>query len=537
MAAACLASVLLLWGCGKESVEKTEEGYKQLTLFSDVEFWNPPDWSLEEGSITRDITDETGVVVDVVDAVEDTNRQLSLMLVNNQLPDIISVTDSITQNQLVSSGKVWKLDELLKKYEPDSHLLKEFPGDVKYELKKRDGGWYAYPSHMTSADNRAIWKSGSAYDEEIVKYGGSLMIMWNKELLGQLGKTTEDLRTEEQVLDVLEQAQHCGITVAGEEMIPLLVDGQNWQEYTVELLRRIFGAEYVDADGNYIDPMLQPEMKDALKFLNKVMQKGYAQPEQFTLLNDNIKELLKTGRVLCFIGNKANTSIDARDWVTAGTMIPSTGKLSVYGKNVRATTGWINTFISKDCEHPEAVAKFLDYMTSEEGMLRWYFGEEGVDYVRNAEGMVVRTEEGEKNKSNYTESGIGAWWMFENTDWNRYMQADPQEESEEAISARQDCIYAKDPHVVVYDESLLRDLLPQGGDNTEYQKLESEIIEWKKEQVTRVVLSDSEEEFEQEYERLIEGLKERQIDRLDARKNEKYQKACNEYGTRIEKVN
>ena len=33
--------------------------------------------------------------------------------------------------KLVQAGKVWKLEEFLKKYDPESHLLKDFPADVK----------------------------------------------------------------------------------------------------------------------------------------------------------------------------------------------------------------------------------------------------------------------------------------------------------------------------------------------------------------------------------------------------------------------
>ena len=61
------------------------------------------------------------------------------MLLNDDLPDIISLTNETTISQLITSGKVWDLEEFLKRYCPESHLLKSFPEDIKRELIKRDG--------------------------------------------------------------------------------------------------------------------------------------------------------------------------------------------------------------------------------------------------------------------------------------------------------------------------------------------------------------------------------------------------------------
>ena len=46
---------LFLTGCTaatQENMDSAENNYTELTLFSDVSFWNPPVWSFEEGSIS-----------------------------------------------------------------------------------------------------------------------------------------------------------------------------------------------------------------------------------------------------------------------------------------------------------------------------------------------------------------------------------------------------------------------------------------------------------------------------------------------------
>ena len=68
-----LAGVLQLAGCGAggDSIE-TEDGkgntYATASLFCDVNFWEPPSWETEEGTITGDITKRTGLALDITSA-------------------------------------------------------------------------------------------------------------------------------------------------------------------------------------------------------------------------------------------------------------------------------------------------------------------------------------------------------------------------------------------------------------------------------------------------------------------------------------
>ena len=40
------------------------EPYTTLTMYSNVTFWNLPEWSLSKGSVTAGITEQTGIVLD-----------------------------------------------------------------------------------------------------------------------------------------------------------------------------------------------------------------------------------------------------------------------------------------------------------------------------------------------------------------------------------------------------------------------------------------------------------------------------------------
>lgn len=187
----------MITGCAgkqEESEQTQKENYVTATLFCDVNHWNPPAWDLSEDSITGKITKKTGVQLDTTVHAQDADLRLKILMVNDELPDLISVTDETVISQLVTSGKVWNLEEFLKKYKPDSHLLKDFPEDLKKEMIRRDRAWYALPSHINSEDARAYWKQDEFWTN-YQDYSDNNAIIWNIALLKEFGIDTENLQT------------------------------------------------------------------------------------------------------------------------------------------------------------------------------------------------------------------------------------------------------------------------------------------------------------------------------------------------------
>lgn len=526
------------WVCGcsaergqqiSETAEETDK-YAHLTMFCDVEFWNPPAWDEAAGTITGDISRQTGVALDVIETTPEADTQLKIMLLNDKLPDIISVVDSTTISQLVSSGKVWKLDEFLQQYYPDSHLLQYYPEDIKTELIKRDKGWYALPSHINSEDAKKKWCPTLRY-QSLDKYSSNYAIIWNRDLLQRAGLCVEDLQTEEEVLEAFEKVKGLNLRVDGQEVIPLLIDGKQYQDSTLSFLENTFGAEWLDDDGKYRDILLQPQTRTALDFLNTAIRLGYSQPEQINMDIKDVQELMENGRVLCFIGNINNTSVVISDWISSGVIRAADGCRPVYGLSSQAGTGWISTFISKDCKYPEKVALFIDYMTSEEGMVLWNLGYENIDYYIDEEGFyrwLITPEEIE-------DKNLQIWWMFVNTAWQRSVMKDENELSRSDDDAH--TAYGRNQATVTYDAALYS--MPEGFGSLadEIADLEGIIEEWSTKQIEKVILAESEDSFEQQYNILMQGLAERGIEKLNKWKQESYLLNCEEYGKENHKIN
>lgn len=521
---------IMLGGCSGENpddeMEIQEESVDYASLYCDVDFWNPMEWSTEENTITGDITKKTGLALEITVPSQEADKKLSLMMLNDEMPDIISVTDSTIISQLISSGKVWKMGEFLETYCPGSHILEDFPGDVKQELVKRDGDWYAYPSNINSAGAAEIWKPSSQYYVDYNTYNHNYVIMWNRNLLERLGISEDELHTEEQVLAALEKASVSGLEVKRKNIIPLLVDGSSYAETTLGFLQNTFGAQNLDDEGNYQDIMLHPGTKQALKFLYTGLKESYIPQNSLTISNDKVKEYIAGGRVLCFIGNAANTDFNGGDWVSSGAILSSENYPPVLGKNYRASSGWLSTFISKDCEHPEKIAAWLDYMTSDEGMRLWNYGYEGRDYSCDEQGFVVRTPQQEQLETQYYETGIGTWWMFVNTSWQRSVLRAPETGSKTELEARVLTAYGQDSNTVIYDWGPF--ILPKDTVSAESTLGEKEksIEKWLDIQIPNVILAEDESAFEQQYQRLVERMKELGIQEVDERKNEEFQKNC-----------
>lgn len=527
----CILLVIMgVQGCGNHLAQQENVDYTYISLFCDVDFWTPPRWDTSEDTITGKITKGTGVVLETEVPPQDADNRVRLMLANNNLTDLVCVTNATTISQLASSGKFWDLEEFFQKYLPEAKLLKNFPEDVKQGLIKRDGKWYAFPSHLAIGEVMELWEPSSECYQDMVEYATNSGIIWNKKLLLELGLQVEDLRTQEQLLQVFEKAVQANIG-SKEPIIPLMLDGQNYWDHSLQFFMETFGAEYVDEDGNYMDIMRQPEAKEALSYLNQMVQNGYFQAEWLTLSNAKIRQMIAEGTVLCFVGNTANIDIDPKEWVTSGPILPSSGEHPVYGREREVGLGWMNTFISKTCEHPVELARFLDYMTSPEGMFQWEFGEEGVHFELQ-DHLVKLTEEGKRAKRDYGNTGVGAWWMFHNTAWERSILAPYEEGSEEEAETLIKVTYGKAKETRQYNSSLLAMSLGKRGEN-----LEAELQDYKKKQILKVILAENNVQFEQEYQIMMDRLNEMGICELDIQKNIQYQENCREQDDRIPKVN
>ena len=381
--------------------------------FSSVTGWGPSGWTsgVASSPLMDAIKEKTGVTLNIEQPPTDADTKLGLMIASGDLPDLISLTNGDTIAQLIESGKVWEMEEFLQTYAPDSHLLTEFPQDIKDAVVYKFGGWYSLPSHLESSDLREKYTiTEQAYIDNVTK-GHNSAIMFNQAIMDELGITQEDVQTEAGFYEACEKVKNSGCTVDGQPVLTVVLHANLWLDQSLDgIIRETFGVVPVDNEGNYRHIEMNPGYKYALKFVNNLIKNEYLDVNVLTLDEAALKTYVEGKRVFCWIGNPAQSAEKHTvPLVSFGPILADNGARPVAPINLSAGSGGIQTFISKDCGAPEQIAQMLTFATSQEGLALNEYGVEGVDYTFDEKGVATRTEEGQKLNDEDNEQNISLW--------------------------------------------------------------------------------------------------------------------------------
>lgn len=283
---------------GDSSSGETTEIY----WFSDVSGWGPAtaNWTTDTSPAIDYMRDEIGITLNIEQPPTDAATKLGLMIANNSLPDLMSITNSDVYKELVAADMVWDMQEFLETYAPDSHMLEDFPEDIKGALTDTYGGWYSFPSHMESADNRENFPPDDQVWVDVVEYGDNGCIMFNKDIMDALDITEEDVSTQSGFYAACEKVKNSGYQVDGQSVLPVVLHWNLWIGTSLDgILAKNFGAVPVDADGNYTHLELTPGYKEALNFVNDLIINGYLDVNTLTIDETAGKTYLDAKRVFC----------------------------------------------------------------------------------------------------------------------------------------------------------------------------------------------------------------------------------------------
>lgn len=400
--------------------------------FSDVSGWGPANWNGVSSSPLLDtLKSDFGASFEIEQPATDAPTKLALMIATNDLPDLMSITDSTTIAQLIESGYVYTIPEFFEKYDPESHLLVDFPEDVKKAIVDAYGDFWFFPSHMESVQHRETYPLCSeAYVNNVV-YGQNSAIMFNQKIMDDLGLTREDVQTQSAFMATLQKVKDSGYTVNGNPVIVATMNANLWLSSLNGVMSDSFGIVPVDAEGNYRRIEMNPGFKEVLKFTNDMVRGGYMDLDILTLDENALVTYIEAGQVFCWFGNPAQADLSVSNMTSFGPILSDTGAVPTVGINSQAGTGWIKTFVSKSCKNPEVLAKALSFATSDEGLWLNYYGVRDVDYTVQEDGTMVRTEEGLKRYNENYSANI--WlWPFNDTDFFWCTTPGPDKQSDGA---------------------------------------------------------------------------------------------------------
>lgn len=506
----------------------------------------PQTWDTSQ-YVMGQITEKTGVTISADIPAEDADTKLNLLIASGQLPDIITTSNTTLIRDMIDADLVWPMQEFFETYLPDSHVIdgqnEAFPEDIKEQLILRDGGWYSFPSHILSAENREKWGLPAATEElwKSTDYRSNNGVIFNKTIMDDLGITEKDVSTESGLMAAFEKVKNANLEVNGGKITILLANGKsfngnNWMSDGGALgtLSNFFGAMPFDSNGTYQALYRAEGFWHALKFLNNCANKGYLDANQFTMDDAAIEAECRSGRVFCYLGNTASTGFAFEgEWYTPGVVLSDGGEKPVLGINQKVGTGWLQNFVSKDTKNPEAVARFIDYMSSKEGLLLWNYGEPEVDWVYTEDGLAIRTEEGTEKFNNSNVTGIGAFWAFCNQNFDQSIM-DPSNDG----GIVPQCAYGAHPDTYVYDSQALE--LPSGyiEGNEEMNAISIEVKNYASTQLADMILhAIDEEDLNARYQEFNEQLDKLGLAELESYVNETVQNSFKELGYSLKAVN
>jgi len=453
-----------------------------LTWYINFSWFTTP-WG--ENLVSKTITEETGVNVEFVVPAGNEAEKLNSLIASDSLPDLITLGWWEPQvGQMIEDGMVYALDELAEQYDPYWFEVAD-PGRVGW-FTQEDGHIYGYPNSSFSPQDYEKYDNIASNQTFLVR----------KDIYEAIG--SPDMTTPEGFKAAVKAAVDKFPEVNGQSLIPIgahefgATGNPSFDEYLCNFLAIPF-----EKDGKAYDRYTDPELVRWLKTFRELGEEGYLADDIFIDKRAQMEEKIAQGRYFCMLYQRTDFQEQQKILYAND---PNSIYIAVDGpKNSRGDdytlpgtgiNGWTLTLISKNCERPDRAIQLCSYLMSEHGQLMTWLGVEGVtwDYVDGVPTMkpevreLLNTDRAAYDKQYGADS---AYWMFQ----DNAMALQWAVPTPEPLGQMERWTY---PYVITtsqYDVTLPAD--------SDEQDIKSKVDnEWGL-VLPRLLLADSEEEFDQ----------------------------------------
>ncbi|MEG0565912.1 MAG: extracellular solute-binding protein [Hungatella sp.] len=392
------ASAAATVAAGESKTEETEAPTK-LKLFLTNK-------NIVDGSYAKKMIEEaTNTELEIIQVpTKDLDNKLNILLASGDRPDIIQCETETMESQLLSSGILLPFNEY----------------------------WDNYPN-LKNARDEATWDlmrytDGNIYSIGIKNPNPLSMIAYRKDWLDKFGfKVPTTLDEYYQVATAVAKEDPDGNGVADTFAFG------GYQNVDTSWFDHIFGAfgalpnYWMLKDGHIVNGSIQPEMKDALVYLNKMYKDGLIDPEFVTDDPKRWQQKVKSGVygagvTKIHIFDKNNWSNYYEPFIQSNPKgehvygpILQGGVTNPVGLRMASERGWLRTFISKDSKNVDACLRLLDYLTSEEGNRFAQYGVEGEHYKWEGDKLVRLIDDKQAQELDLNKFFIGNNVLFDHS--------------------------------------------------------------------------------------------------------------------------
>ncbi|QUL53138.1 sugar ABC transporter substrate-binding protein [Paenibacillus tritici] len=353
------------WKLDKKS-ETTE-----LTWYVNADWWNT---DFGKDVVTKKIKEDLNINIKFITG-DDT--KLNTFFAGGDMPDLLTIFDS--NSPVVQKAATWALplNELAEKYDP--YFNKVAAADTLNWFQLKDGKTYGYPNYSnTQAD----------YDSGNIPAKTAFVI--RKDVYEALGSPS--FGTPEEFKQVLSE-----IKAKFPDMIPFGFNAIGEGTGSLgDVLQDFIGVPLETEDGKFYNRNLDEDYLAWLRTLNAAYRDGAISDDSFADDGTGFEEKVKSGKyATMLLDGTPQQGGNLQIFMSANPgkeYIAIDGPQSTVGHqptlNQSGITGWMISYITKDCKDPAKAIQIFTYLLSEEGQKLMNYGVEGVTYKTNADGTV-----------------------------------------------------------------------------------------------------------------------------------------------------
>ncbi|TYQ16620.1 UNVERIFIED_CONTAM: putative aldouronate transport system substrate-binding protein [Acetivibrio alkalicellulosi] len=347
-----------------------------------------------DNRIYKKIQEELGVKFNFEFVVGEIQQRVGIMISGGDYPDLIGVQSNEAM-QFIDAGAFIPLEDYINDAENYPNLNRHY-GPLINRITHVDGHAYIMPNFGVHY--------GTFYQNET--WGPAFWIQ--RAVLKEFGYP--EIKTLDQFFDLVQDYMRKYPQIDGQDTVGFVIltdEGRDWPLRNAPAQLAGYpndGSVIVDKVGSAYNARLFQHLdisKRYFKKINEMYHAGVVDPESFVMNYDQYISKLSSGRVLGLFDqrwnfNNANLSLyEQEKFDRMYTPIPVVFDESITDWYLTRSELNVNSgfAISENAKDPDKIMKIIDALLDEEWQKLLQWGEQGVDFLVDENGMYYRTQE------------------------------------------------------------------------------------------------------------------------------------------------